>query len=49
MRRNGQLISFLEQNAKEGDSPVLSCLAVAKESKSRLVWDCWPNWEINFF
>jgi len=49
MRRYMHFISFLEQNAREGDSPVLRCVAVAEESKSRLVWDCWPKWEINFF
>ena len=43
------LISFLEQNAEEGESPVLSMLSVGEESKSRLVWECWPKWEINFF
>ena len=44
-------ISSLEQDTREGDSPVV-CGELSRTStlsKSRVVWDCSPKWEINFF
>ena len=41
---------LMELSSIEGDTPVFAeGLAVCGVSKSRVVWDCSPKWEINFF
>lgn len=43
-------ISSLEQGVIEGDNPVVGYARIQRVlSKSRVVWDCSPKWEINFF
>ena len=50
MQKARQSQKSLERGSKEGETPVLGDeSAVCMVSKSRVAWDCSPNWEINFF
>ena len=50
MQKARQSHKSLERGSKEGETPVLGDeSAVCMVSKSRVAWDCSPNWEINFF
>ena len=43
------VISSLEQDTIEGESPVFGWAEAIRDiSKSRVVWECCPNREINF-